>query len=114
MFNVFNRKKSSAATTALDVERRLAQSEPLLVLDVRQPNEYRQGRIKGSTLIPLDQLALRLDELPKDREIVVVCRSGNRSGVATALLERAGFDAINLEGGMIAWQKEKLPLERET
>jgi rhodanese-related sulfurtransferase len=65
-------------------------------------------------LIPLDQLALRLDELPKDREIVVVCRSGNRSGVATALLERAGFDAINLEGGMIAWQKEKLPLERET
>lgn len=83
------------------------------MLDVRQPEEYRAARMAGSTLIPLDQLAQRLEELPRDRLIVAMCHSGNRSGVATALLTRAGFDAANLKGGITQWQKAGLPVERE-
>ena len=83
-----------------------------MVLDVRQPDEYAESHVKGSTLIPLDQLALRFDELPKDQEIMVICRSGNRSGIATGLLQRAGFKASNVKGSMLAWQKHTLPVER--
>ena len=108
----FKKTETAAETTPQEVARRLAQGEQLLVLDVRQPDEFAEGHVKGSTLIPLDQLALRLDELPKDQEIVAICRSGNRSGVATGLLQRAGFKAINVKGGMLAWQKFKLPVER--
>lgn len=112
MFKFFNKTATAAETTPQEVARRLAQGEQLLVLDVRQPDEYAEGHVGGSTLIPLDQLALRLDELPKDQEIAAICRSGNRSGVATGLLQRAGFKAINVKGGMLAWQKQTLPVER--
>ena len=94
-----------------EVARRLAVGEQLLVLDVRQPDEYAEGHVAGSTLIPLDQLALRLDELPKDRPIAVICRSGNRSGVATGMLLRDGFTAANVTGGMLAWQQRSLAME---
>ena len=110
----FKKTETEAETTPEDVQSRLAKGEQLLVLDVRHPDEYAEGHVTGSTLIPLDQLALRLDELPKDQEIMAICRSGNRSGVATGLLQRAGFKAINVKGGMLAWQKLKLPVERGT
>jgi rhodanese-related sulfurtransferase len=87
--------------------------EQLLVLDVREPDEYRQGHVAGSTLIPLNQLSLRIDELPRERPIVAICRSGNRSGVAAGLLMRAGFqDVANVTGGIIRWQQQGLPVER--
>lgn len=91
---------------------RLAQHERLLVLDVRTADEYNDAHLAGSMLIPLDQLALRLADLPHDRPIVALCRSGNRSGVATTLLQRAGFDAVNLAGGILQWQQQGLPVER--
>ena len=113
MFKFLGRNNAEADTTPRDVAARLQQGEELLILDVRQPDEYQAGHVTGSQLIPLDQLALRLDELPRDRPIVAVCRSGNRSGVATGMLKRAGFaDIANLKGGILAWQKQGLPVEQ--
>lgn len=82
------------------------------VIDVRSPEEYAyDGHIGGSRLLPLPQLAMRIEELPRDRPIVCVCRSGNRSHVACELLLRQGFtDVTNLTGGMIAWRSAGLPL----
>ncbi len=108
----FGRKAATRDITPQDVQARRAQGEDVVVLDVRQPEEYRHGHVAESTLIPLDQLALRLDELPKDRPVVAVCRSGNRSNVATGILKRAGFDALNVKGGMLAWEQANLPVER--
>lgn len=110
---MFNWKRTTTADwTPADLQARLSADEQLLVLDVRQPDEYREGHVRGSVLIPLDQVALRSGELPRDRPIAVICRSGNRSGVATAMLHRAGFDAHNVAGGILRWQREGLPVER--
>ena len=74
-----------------------------LGLDVREQDEWDAGRIKGAVHMPLSDLGARHGELARDRPIVVVCRSGARSAVATEALIGAGFDAYNLEGGMNAW-----------
>lgn len=84
-----------------------------LVLDVRQPDEFRQGHISGAKLIPLNELQRRMGELPKGREIVCVCASGNRSSSASAALVKAGFTAFNMQGGMLAWRRAKLPVQRQ-
>ena len=73
-------------------------------LDVREPDEYAAGHIPEAQLIPLGQLASRLNEIPKDKTIVAVCRSGNRSGQATKYLLQQGFNVHNMEGGIVAWQ----------
>ena len=86
-----------------------------LVLDVREEGEYKLGHILNSRLIPLGKLNERIGELEKYREqpVVVVCRSGFRSGTACTLLGKHGFaQAYNLAGGVTAWQKAKLPLEK--
>lgn len=86
-----------------------------IVLDVREPNEYDSGHVLNSKLVPLGKLKERMGELEKFKEqpIVVVCRSGNRSGTACYLLGRKGFSqAYNLAGGVQAWQKNNLPLEK--
>jgi rhodanese-related sulfurtransferase len=86
-----------------------------LVLDVREEGEYKAGHILNATLIPLGKLSERIGELEKHREqpIVVVCRSGNRSGTACAMLGKRGFpQAYSLTGGVTAWQKANLPLEK--
>jgi len=86
-----------------------------LVLDVREQGEYDSGHILSSKLIPLGKLKERLGELEKYRErpVVVVCRSGQRSASACAMLGKQGFaQAYNLNGGIIAWQKASLPLEK--
>lgn len=86
-----------------------------VVLDVREPSEYAAGHVLNSKLIPLGKLKERMAELEKykDQPVVVVCRSGNRSGTACFLLGKQGFvQAYNLAGGMQAWQKNNLPLEK--
>ena len=79
-----------------------------LVLDVRENDEYKTGHVLNSRLIPLGKLKERIGELEKykDQPIVVICRSGNRSGMAWAMLGKQGFtQSYNLAGGVIAWQK---------
>lgn len=76
------------------------------ILDVREPDEFDGplGHIPGATLLPIGQLAERMAELPRDRPIVAVCRSGGRSAQATVLLRKAGYERVaNLAGGMIRW-----------
>lgn len=79
-------------------------------LDVREPAEWDAGHAPDAHHVPLGDLAGAIDDLPRDRRIVVICRSGNRSGVATEALLEWGFDAVNMEGGMIAWADAGLPV----
>ncbi|HXF85769.1 MAG TPA: rhodanese-like domain-containing protein [Anaerolineales bacterium] len=75
------------------------------ILDVRQPEEWNESHIPGSTLIPLGELASRVDELPRDRQIVVVCRSGNRSAQGRDILLAAGFSQVtSMAGGINQWK----------
>ncbi len=74
------------------------------LLDVRTPAEYQEAHLEGSTLIPLDTLAARADELPRDEPIVIYCRSGNRSLQAVYLLEQAGFERVHsMDLGINNW-----------
>jgi rhodanese-related sulfurtransferase len=84
------------------------------VLDVREPDEFTGplGHISGAALIPLGDLADRLDELRREVPIVAVCRAGGRSAQATVILQQAGFkDVANLTGGMLRWRAEGHPVE---
>lgn len=83
-----------------------------LILDVREPHEFAAGHVPGSTLIPLGQLPAQLRQLPTDRRVLIVCATGNRSSYATQMLQGAGHDAHNIDGGMAAWQGAGLPIER--
>jgi rhodanese-related sulfurtransferase len=84
-------------------------------LDVRSQEEYNQVHIKGSTLIPLDELQNRLSELSKDKDIVVVCLSGHRAKSGTIILQQAGFTHVScLSGGLQAWRVAGYPVENET
>lgn len=103
--------------TADEVARQLAADRPPLLLDVREPNEYDGplGHIAGSMLIPLRELAARTQELEahRERDIVVVCRSGVRSTTAAAMLYALGFERVcNLKDGMVEWNDRKLPVQR--
>jgi rhodanese-related sulfurtransferase len=82
-----------------------------VALDVREMLEWEAGRIPGALHVPLRTLGARLPEIPKDRRIVAVCRSGNRSGLVTEELARRGYRIENLAGGMKAWVAAGLPLE---
>jgi rhodanese-related sulfurtransferase len=103
---------SGNALTAADAKARIDSKEPLIILDVRQPDEFQAGHIAGAKLIPLGDLPGRLDELPKDSEILCVCRSGARSSSAVNQLTHAGFNAINLRGGMMGWQSAGYPVKK--
>jgi rhodanese-related sulfurtransferase len=81
-----------------------------VLLDVRELDEWDAGRVDGALHIPLGQLAARQDEVPTDRVVVVVCRSGVRSATAAAALLAADYDAVNLAGGMKAWAGAGLPV----
>jgi molybdopterin/thiamine biosynthesis adenylyltransferase/rhodanese-related sulfurtransferase len=90
-----------------ELKRKLEQSEPLTILDVREAFEHEIARIEGSTLIPRAQLRNRLGELERDKEIIALCKSGVRSAHAVQLLHSAGFArAFNLSGGIDAWANE--------
>ena len=82
-----------------------------LLVDVREPNEFAQGRAEGAVLLPLGQLNTRFKELPRDRKLLMVCRTGGRSSNATQFLASQGFDnAVNVSGGMVAWHNAGLPM----
>lgn len=83
-----------------------------VLLDVREIDEWLAGHVHGATHVPLMELPQRLDELPRDRNVICICRSGNRSGQATAFLNDRGFSAHNMVGGMKAWAAAGLPVER--
>jgi len=78
--------------------------DDIILLDVREKEEYRAGHIPKSVLIPLGELALRLNELDKQKAVLVICRSGNRSLRAAEILIKNGFNEVfNYKGGMLSW-----------
>lgn len=81
-----------------------------LLLDVREPDEWYTAHAPKAMFLPMGRVRARQEELPRDRRIVVVCRSGGRSAAVTAALRRSGFDAVNLAGGMCAWAAAGLPV----
>jgi rhodanese-related sulfurtransferase len=81
------------------------------ILDVRQPEEWTQFHIPGANLIPLGDLPNRLNEVPKDREVVVVCRSGHRSAQGRDILLKAGYTQVtSMAGGVAQWQAQGQPI----
>lgn len=93
----------------------LEKKAEVVMVDVRQPEEYvgELGHIAGSSLVVLDTLPDQLDTLPKDKTVVFVCRSGNRSAKAAAFAKMNGFEEVyNMQGGMLLWNELQLPVER--
>jgi rhodanese-related sulfurtransferase len=82
------------------------------LVDCREPYEWEAGRIRGAVHIPLNAIMAGAgQDLDQSRSVAVICRSGNRSELATMMLQARGFEAYNVEGGMEAWAAEGLPLE---
>jgi rhodanese-related sulfurtransferase len=84
--------------------------EGLVVLDVREQNEWDAGHVEGSVHLPLADLGEGYADLPTGAQTLVVCRSGNRSAHATAYLVQQGVEAVNLDGGLLAWARAGRPL----
>ena len=88
----------------------VAQHPDAVLLDCREVDEWNEAHIDGAVLIPMIDLPRRISEIDKDREIICVCRSGNRSGKVAAWLLNNGYDAVNMTGGMLAWKDAGLPV----
>ncbi len=104
---MFRRKSSTDVETAASLHERGA-----MLLDVRTKEEWVSGHVPGATHVSLQSLSGRTDWVKKmaaDRQVLVICRSGNRSGRATHQLRAIGLDAVNVRGGMIAWERKGLP-----
>lgn len=85
----------------------------VFLLDVRTPREYRQGRIPGAVLIPMNLVPERLGEIPRERKVVAVCASGARSGAVARYLDQLGYPWVaNYAGGVADWSGQGQPLER--
>jgi len=100
------------ALSAVELNEKLKFGKHPLVLDVRQPDEFRQAHIAGAKLIPLGELYKRIKELPQGREIVCVCASGSRSSSAAKKLMKEGYTVFDMKGGMSAWRHAKLPVQK--
>lgn len=100
---MFFNRENYKNITAEDLNEKIEQGDDFLLLDVRTPGEHASRAIEGSYLIPVQELAARVAELPRGKEIVVYCRVGNRSAFASAHLARLGYNVTNLEGGIAAW-----------
>lgn len=95
-----------AQLTVRELKRRINSGEDLFILDVREPFEYQIANI-GATLIPLNDVPQRLSEIPRDREIIVHCKSGVRSQRIAEFLSKSGYSQVtNLVGGILAWANE--------
>ena len=100
----------TAEITVSDARVLLDTTKPF-VLDVRRKTEFAEGHIAGATNIAHTRLLSRLAEVPKDRPILVNCRSGARSARACSLLQRHGYEVTNLAGGMLAWESARVLIE---
>jgi len=111
---LFGGAEDTSTPRAVDVrEASRRQAAGALLIDVRQPEEWNTGHAPSATLIPLGSLSARLAEIPRDREVLLICRSGNRSGTAQRQLLQLGYEQVfNVSGGMNAWASAGLPVER--
>ena len=89
----------------------LHDEQDTVLIDVREPVEYAEAHVPGAQLIPMGQLASRLDEVPRERTVYVICRTGNRSGQMGPLLDAHGYDSVNVLGGTKAWVEAGHPYD---
>lgn len=89
-----------------EVQAKIEAGEAVKLIDVREVDEVETGHIPGVIHIPLGLLEFKMNEIDKSESYIMVCRSGGRSGKATALLQSHGFDVTNMDGGMLAWNGE--------
>lgn len=82
-----------------------------ILIDVRTPQEFAEGHIAGAVNIPVDQISTRLDEIPTNMDVVVYCRSGNRSATAARTLVENNYSSIYDLGGIISWTSAGYPVE---
>jgi rhodanese-related sulfurtransferase len=106
-----------AGVPAVDVrtahDRATDSASPSLLVDVREPEEFANVRAEGAVLVPMSTFVTRMNELPRDRPILVICQSGNRSAAVTGHLLRNGWtDVSNVAGGTGEWEKAGLPVRR--
>jgi rhodanese-related sulfurtransferase len=94
-------------------EARKLVEEGAQLIDVRADHEWNAGHIAGAVHVPLPELPQRTGEIDQDRPVVVYCRGGNRSSMATTALTDAGYDAVKLTDGIVGWSEGELPLEPE-
>ncbi len=111
MFRNFFSKPAVAEVTPEEV--RAKQKAGAVIVDVREAYELREGYIPGALHIPLGSLSRRMNELDPSRELIAVCRSGNRSITAVQIMQQGGFSQVSsMAGGMISWTKQRLPVQR--
>ncbi len=100
--------------TVAEMKEMLADGEEYVVIDVRNPDEYGAGHVPGASLLPVNSVFARRDELPTDKKIIFVCQVGQRSALAAEMAAAAGVPAdrlYNLEGGTDSWRKAGEPVE---
>jgi rhodanese-related sulfurtransferase len=91
----------------------LREQPDVMILDVREQDEWDAGRIPGAVFMPMGEVQNRLSEIPTDKTVIVQCRSGNRSSQVTDFLVKQGFTNVhNMSGGINAWQSAGLPVEQ--
>jgi rhodanese-related sulfurtransferase len=95
--------------TVQDLAGRIGDDD-LLLVDVREPDEYRNGFVPGAVNIPMSVLPVRVHELPKDREVHIICQSGGRSMQVTMWLQRQGYRPVNIHGGTLTWVQAGGPI----
>ena len=97
---------------AVDMQKITKQNPEVYLLDVRTLGEYQQKRIKGARLIPIDQIQNRINEIPKNRPIIVYCETGVRSALVGRYLDQIGYQVVyNLSQGIMGWQVRSYPIE---
>ncbi len=99
--------------TASKAKEKLKASQRAILVDVREPYEFNAAHIAGAKSIPLGELSEHIENLPKNKEIIVICATGSRSASATKMLARAGYKAFNVSGGMFAWQRAGFPVKKK-
>jgi rhodanese-related sulfurtransferase len=104
---------ASPELPSIDAAAAAAMGSAVVLLDVREDDEWTGGHAPDAVHIPLGELPARADQLDGTRRIVCICRSGNRSARATTWLRDRGIDAVNLDGGMRAWADAGLPIVDE-
>ncbi len=97
----------------IDIDRAArARDQGLLLVDVREPDEYEDGHVPGAVNIPMEHLPSRVEELDLGAPVHVICASGRRSAAMADFLTGAGFDAVNVVGGTSAWIRAGHPIEK--
>ena len=89
-----------------------ARADGAVTIDVREPGEYLAGHVPGARLVPMGEVASRVEELPANAPVYVICASGNRSLSVATMLAREGFDARSVAGGTSAWESAGYPMVR--